>query len=89
MGREIQLWILQRGLDGALAPTQCLCEEDPSVRKEVSAGAWARVPTEGGDAAGFWGEQAAQGALCWAPGAGIPQRCPTDFILTRAFLLPL
>lgn len=37
MGREIQLWILQRGLDGALAPTQCLCEEDPSVRKEVSA----------------------------------------------------
>lgn len=33
MGRGIQLWILQRGLDGALAPTQCLCEEDPSARK--------------------------------------------------------
>lgn len=64
MGRGIQLWILQRALDGALAPTQCLCEEDPSVRKMVSAGAWARVPTEGGDAAGFWGEREAQGALC-------------------------
>lgn len=89
MGRWIQLWILQRDLDGALAPTQCLSEEDPSVRKGVSAGAWARVPAEGGDAAGFWGERAARGALCRAPGARIPQRCPADFLLTRAFLLPL
>lgn len=63
MGREIQLWILRRGLDGALAPTQCLCEEDPSVRKGVSAGAWARVPMEGGDAAGF-GESRRLGAHC-------------------------
>lgn len=89
MGRAIQLWILRRGLDGALAPTHCLCEEDPSVRKGVNAGPWARVPTEGGDVAGFWGERAARGALCRAPGAGILQRCPADFLLTRAFLLPL
>lgn len=40
MGREIQFWILQRGLDGALAPTRCLT----SVRKEVSAGPWSKVP---------------------------------------------
>lgn len=61
MGREIQLWILQRGLDGALAPTQCLCEEDPSVRKEVSAGAWARVPKEGGDAGRVLGRAGGSG----------------------------
>lgn len=72
MGRGIQLWTLQRGLDGALATTQCLCEEDPSVRKGVSVGAWARVPVEGGDAAGFWGERATRSTLCRAPGAGIP-----------------
>lgn len=69
MGRGIQLWILQRGLDEALAPTQRLCEEDPSVRKGVSAGAWAGVPAEGGDAAGFWGERAARGALSRDPAA--------------------
>lgn len=89
MGRGIRLWILQRDLDGALAPNQCLCEEDPSMRKGSVLGRGLGSPQREEMRQGF-GESGRLGACCAGRlELGSLRRCPTDFLLTRAFLLPL